>query len=184
MPGSAVFDHIERVLADAYHREIEHEENVWRTLPFFAATLALQLTALFQTVEHLPPAGTAAWRAAVGFGIVSGATTFVALIFLAASIMPARFDYIAPEPDLLDFADRLDWERTEAGRGPEASIEPVETLKRELARQYALAAEHNRAINRSRAKRRSIAGLATILSVLATIALVTVIAVTYVPKLR
>ncbi len=184
MPGSPVFDHIERVLADAYHREIEHEENVWRTLPFFAATLALQLTALFQTVEHFPPAGTAAWRVATGFGAFSGIATFVALVFLAASIMPARFDYIAPEPDLLDFADRLDRERKRPDRGPEASADAVETLKRELARQYALAAEHNRAINRSRAKRRSIAGLATVLSVLATIILVMVIAVTYVPKLR
>ena len=182
MPGSSVFDHIERVLADAYHREIEHEENVWRTLPFFAATLALQLTALFQTVEHFPPAGTAAWRMAAGFGAFSGVATFVALVFLAASIMPARFDYIAPEPDLLDFADRLDRERPD--RGIEASANVVETLKRELARQYALAAEHNRAINRSRAKRRSIAGLATVLSVLATIILVMVIAVTYVPELR
>ena len=98
--------------------------------------------------------------------------------------MPARFDTIAPEPDLLDFADRLDRERTEAGRGPEASIEPVEILKQELARQYALAAEHNRAINRSRAKRRAIAGPAIVLSVLATTTLVAVIAVAYVPRLR
>ncbi len=43
--------HIERLLADTYRREIEQEENIWRSLPFFAATLALQLAALFQVID-------------------------------------------------------------------------------------------------------------------------------------
>ena len=39
-------DHIERTLADACREEIDQEENVWRSLPFFAATLALELGAI------------------------------------------------------------------------------------------------------------------------------------------
>jgi hypothetical protein len=39
--------HIEKFLADTYRKEIDQEENVWRSLPFFAATLALELAALF-----------------------------------------------------------------------------------------------------------------------------------------
>ena len=184
MPASPVFGYVEQIFAAAYYREIEHEENVWRTLPFFAATLALQLTALFQIIDHLPPSGTVARQAALGCAVISGLTTFAALILLAASIMPARFDYISPEPDLLDFAYRLDREGQAAADPVAAGTEALETLKRELSRQYAIAAEHNRGINRSRAKRRSVAGLSTVVSVLATMALVSVIAVTYVPKVH
>ncbi len=184
MLASPVFEHIEATLADSYRREIEHEENVWRTLPFFAATLALQLTALFQTLERLPPHNTLAWQVAVGCAALSGLTTFTALAFLAASILPAEFAYIAPEAELLDFADRLEQQERAAGDPVAAAVAALETLKRELARQYAVATEHNRRINRNRAKRRSIAGLSTVASVLATMALVTTIALTYVPKVQ
>jgi hypothetical protein len=51
-------------------------------------------------------------------------------------------------------------------------ISAVATLKGELARQYALAADHNRQINKRRERRRSIAGLAALGSVLTTVFLV------------
>lgn len=43
-----ILDHIGKTLADQYRKEIDQEENVWRSLPFFAATLALQVAALAQ----------------------------------------------------------------------------------------------------------------------------------------
>jgi hypothetical protein len=46
--------HIEKTLADSYRREIDQEENIWRSLPFFAATLALQMAALFQMIDKFP----------------------------------------------------------------------------------------------------------------------------------
>ncbi len=51
--------YLERTLADSYRKEIDQEENVWRSLPFFAATLALQLAALFQIIDKLPDPTTA-----------------------------------------------------------------------------------------------------------------------------
>lgn len=54
---TSTLDHIEKTLADAYRKEIDQEENVWRSLPFFAATLALQLAAMFQIVDRLPQPG-------------------------------------------------------------------------------------------------------------------------------
>ena len=50
----AALAHIEKTLAESYRKEIDQEENVWRSLPFFAATLALQLAALFQMIDRLP----------------------------------------------------------------------------------------------------------------------------------
>jgi len=57
---------IEKTLADAYRRELEREENIWRSLPCFAATLALHLAALFQIVEKLPNPQTITGAIATG----------------------------------------------------------------------------------------------------------------------
>lgn len=46
MSADPLIDYLEKTFSDAYRKEVEQEENVWRTLPFFAATLALQLAAL------------------------------------------------------------------------------------------------------------------------------------------
>jgi hypothetical protein len=48
MASNPLSDYLEKTFADAYRKEIDQEENIWRSLPFFAATLALQLTAVAQ----------------------------------------------------------------------------------------------------------------------------------------
>ena len=53
MPPDPLLEQLERTLADSYKREIEAEENVWRSLPFFAATLALQFAGLAQARDWL-----------------------------------------------------------------------------------------------------------------------------------
>ena len=176
---AAGLDHIEKTLADSYRKEIDQEENVWRSLPFFAATLALQLAALFQIVERLPPPATFSWWAAIACAATSGAATIIALCFLAVSILPAKFRYVAPEPELLDYALGLD--QDELAATPPQPPDALTKLKTTLARQYAVAAHNNRRINQRRALWRSIAGLATLLSVVTTLALVVTVAVTYVP---
>lgn len=180
MRDSALLDHTERTLAEAYRKELDQEENVWRSLPFFAATLALQLAALFQIIERFPPPGTPAWNFAAGSASLSGASSLVALLFLAASIFPARFIYIAPEPELLDFASRL--EHGPPGGAGTSPVDAVGALKTTLSRQYAVATNHNRQINQRRARWRSIAGLGTLMSVIAILALVSTIAVTYLQR--
>ena len=60
MPPDPLLEQLERTLADSYKREIEAEENVWRSLPFFAATLALQFAGLAQARDWLP----SGWNAA------------------------------------------------------------------------------------------------------------------------
>jgi hypothetical protein len=179
---SPILDHIEKTLADAYRKEIDQEENVWRSLPFFAATLALQLAALFQIIERLPTHASDAWWVAVACAAIAGFATVVAVGFLALSILPAKFRYIAPEPELLEYAEGLGQdERTAA---PDAPVDALATLKTTLARQYAVATHNNRRINQRRGLWRSIAGLAMLASVLATLALVITVAVTYVPKIH
>ncbi len=174
--------HIERMLADAYRREIEQEENIWRSLPFFGATLALQLTALFQVVDRLPPFGTWTGRAALLLLAVSAGCSLAALSFLAASIYPARFDYLAKEAALLDYATELMRDEADPAQAAGDPFSAVVTLKTTLARQYAVATDHNRQINKRRERRRSIAGLATIAAVLSTFLLVATAFAHYLPN--
>ena len=165
--------YVEHTLAQSYRHEIDQEENVWRSLPFFAATLALQLAALVQIIDKLPDPATPLGGLSLAALALAAAATLVSLCYLAASIYPQRFDYVARESDLLRYADALmAEERDPRNRAAEAPVSALVTLKTELARQYAQAAEHNRRINRRRERRRSVAGLAALVSVLMTVFLV------------
>lgn len=178
----AALAHIEKTLANSYRKEIDQEENIWRSLPFFAATLALQLAALFQLVERLPPLGTGLGWVALVLLIISVMCSVVALSVLAASIYPARFNYIARDTKLLEYALVLiKDERDPANLAQADPMNALITLKSTLARQYAVATDHNRQINKRREKRRSIAGLATIAAVISTLTLVGVTFAYYIP---
>lgn len=165
--------YIEKTLADSYRKEIDQEENVWRSLPFFAATLALQLAALFQIIDKLPDLTTVIGWVSLSLLAVAGLATLVSLGFLAASIYPQRFDYVAKQGLLLTYArDLIRDEQTPENQEQDDPFSALVTLKTEIARQYAQATDHNQQINKRRERRRSIAGLAALGSVLVTVFLV------------
>ncbi len=63
------WEQLERLLSGLYLKELEQEENIWRSLPFFSAALALEVVALNQII---PVAASLAgvWRWLIGaFGI-------------------------------------------------------------------------------------------------------------------
>ncbi len=162
-------NHIEKTRADAYRKEIDQEENIWRSLPFFAATLALQLAVVVQTTQRFAALqGVWMWTGRALL-VAAGVHSLLALVFLARSIALARFRYVAPEPDLLAYAKALvEDERNDAGV---ATAHTVETLKLALVDQYAIATQHNRRINNHRQWCRSVADLLTLASVLGTLLL-------------
>jgi hypothetical protein len=165
--------YIEKTLADSYRKEIDYEENVWRSLPFFAATLALQLAALFQIIDKLPdPTSITGWLSMLLLA-AAGSLTLISLGFLAASIYPQRFDYIAKQGALLSYArDLMRDEQAPENQAQDDPFSALVTLKTEVARQYAQATDHNQQINKRRERFRSIAGLAALGSVLMTVFLV------------
>lgn len=162
----AILDHIEKTFADHYRKEIDQEENIWRSLPFFAATLALQLAALAQfQAQILRLTGWWSWAVEGLLGAVA-LVSLGALLLLVRSIWWSRFTYITDETALLAYAKALE----DAERGTRTTSEDaVTTLKRELARQYAAATVENRAINQARLRTRTTAGIATLASVVLTL---------------
>src|ERR1700723_2086573 len=91
-----LLDHIEKTLVDSYRKEIDQEENVWRSLPFFAATISFQVAALSQALWRLPPSGSpGAWWDAIVALTLGALLMIVAIAFLAFSIAPATFSYVS-----------------------------------------------------------------------------------------
>jgi hypothetical protein len=175
--------HIERTLADAYRKEIDQEENIWRSLPFFAATLALELAALFQLITRFPPLGTRAGWASVALLTLTGLLMLTALCLLATCIAPARFRYVSREPLLLHYTEELiRAEQTPENQGRDDPLDALAVLKRELAHQFSVATDHNRRINKRRELLRAFAGLAVVGSVLTTLLLVAVAFAYYIPS--
>ena len=174
--------HIEKTLADSYRREMDQEENTWRSLPFFAATLALQLTALFQVIERLPDPAAWAGLPARALVLASFGCSLGALCLLAASIRRAKFRYIAGDNDLLTYASGLMEEERAQGSPAPGQVPALHALRLSLATQYATATDHNRRINRARERRRSDAGLLTIFSVISTLVLVALTVAAYIPR--
>ena len=174
-------DHIEKTLGDAYRKEIDQEENVWRSLPFFAATISFQIAALSQVLLHLPGPGTGAWYDAIASLIIGAILILVAIGFMAASIAPAEFSYISDEPALLDYARGLDRDERDAAANL-APIDSLAELKNTLADQYAAATHHNRRINQRRAFHRSLAGLAILGAAIFNMILVVRVMLYYIPQ--
>lgn len=178
MTTDAELDYLEKLFGDAYRKEIDQEENVWRTLPFFAATLALQLAGLAQVRDWVSGVqGWLLWLSLVLLGLAAIAT-FAAILFLAESIWPALFRYVTREPDLQDYLEKVRAGEIASGStDDDATLVAIRAARAVMVQQYALAAAHNRVLNQRRANRRTRAGLATLASVLAVLVLVALVVV-------
>lgn len=166
MPQS--LDHIEKTLADNYRKEIDQEENIWRTLPFFVAAISLEVAELTQLKDQLVNLPRVSYLAVVILGSIAFGSAFLAVIFLERSIRLGKFKYLAAEPGLLDYALKLGELEKAKALSEEDSLDE---LKKQLSRQYAATTVNNRKINQSRAFMRSIAGTMTMCSLLASLAL-------------
>ena len=177
MTMDAEIDYLEKLFAEAYRKEIDQEENVWRSLPFFAATLAMQLAGLAQIRDWV--GGAAGWVFWLSLMLLAAAlATFAALVFLAQSIWPARFRYVSSEPELQGYLENV--RTTAVGSGnsqEEATVIAMIAARTVMVQQYAISASNNRLINQRRASRWTRAGLATLVFVLAVLVLVGLVVV-------
>jgi len=182
-PEPPALAHIEKTLAESYRKEIDQEENIWRSLPFFAATLALQLAALFQVIDRIPSGSSLLAILSMAAAYGAFAFSLVALGFLASSIFPAKFRYVAKDEALLVYAlGLIEDERHPGNLAQPVPLVALHLLKENLAAQYALATDNNRQINKRRERRRGIAGLLTIFSVIMTLLLVVMALTTHVTR--
>ena len=123
MSDDPLLDYLERTFAEAYRKEVDQEENVWRSLPFFAATLALQLAALAQIRDWLAGQAGGFLVASEVLLVATACATISALVLLAMSVWPADLRRVSPEPDFLGYAERTTTDtRREVGSADEDEI--------------------------------------------------------------
>jgi hypothetical protein len=167
------WEDLERLLSSLYFKELDQEENVWRSLPFFSATLAVEVVVLNQILPLASRMSGGWWWALLGFGTALTALMLGVLVFLYRSIRRRSFSYIASGKDLVEYVMALEAADPTTGASSSVSGDPsprsaVNQLRATVIGQLAAAADANRVINQSRAAERSRAGILLLASIVTT----------------
>lgn len=157
MSLDAADEYLEIVLKDTFNRELDVDENVARTLPFFAAAFAFAGPMFTYIIAEMPPFDASL------LGI------FLRILLLAAAVSACivlgnlfravrRRDYKIPpsEPELLEYAEGLASAYQAAGLTPKfVQLRAKEKLRELMTRHYAEDTAHNRLVNASKLKARA-----------------------------
>lgn len=98
-------DYVEAVVKDGFRHELEQDENVIRSLPFFATSLGLLATVLSVTRADLclPDRGPFSLALGIVLGLL-GLSVTATLVFLFRAISPRRFAYPMQGTDFVAYA--------------------------------------------------------------------------------
>ena len=150
-------EHLEKVFSEAYKREIDQDESVWRTLPFFATSLTLYAALLGYIGGKLPPISLNAFLL-LGYVLMTASAGFLAasLIWLWFGVHTRVYRHIPMETDVLAFSVGLRDYHSQLGlQGDQLDGKVVEEVQEFTTRQYAEATVHNRRLNEARLRSRS-----------------------------
>ncbi|AQR61670.1 hypothetical protein BZG35_08405 [Brevundimonas sp. LM2] len=168
-----MFDYLEKHCAEAYKREVDQDENVFRSLPFFAATLGVQIAILIPLVARLPAFRLDPYVLVLhGLLGLTGVGVVMTVVFLFIATAQRTFRYPPSETALIVWARAERDTYLQAGFD-RADVEAVvaDDLRARLAEEFAQAAEHNRAQNLIRLKVRARALAALIAALCLALAL-------------
>jgi len=150
-------DYMEGVFKDAFKRELEVDENVARTLPFFAATLALVVTLYGYATTKLPPLEWRFLSVLLHLLLLAGAACLAGVVLSLFQAVRARVYRLPPkETELVAWAAGLKAFYAEQGMSPEAADDKVAgDLRSRMIVEFAEGVEHNRAANVPKLKARA-----------------------------
>jgi hypothetical protein len=143
-------EYLEAVVKAAFARELDVDENIARTLPFFAASLALAATLYSFILARMVPF---AWTPlSLGFHAllaIGGGLLLWILWQLFQTVRRREYRIPPKETEIIAWADDSIAFHTARGLKP-ATVDArvAEDLRRWLIDEFAEAAEHNRAANR------------------------------------
>lgn len=153
-------DYTEKFYIDGYKQQLADEENVPRSLPFFAAAFAVLVAIIAASKDLVPTPALSAYSIAVWLLLLLLALCLLAsMFFLLLALWPRDFKYVMSEPALHDYVEELRkyyaFDATLSEEDRTAAI--LEDLRAELSDQYRTGAANNRAINFGRASKRATA---------------------------
>lgn len=165
-------EYLEKVAEASFKREFEQDENIVRSLPFFAAALGLAVAIFAQIVIRMPPQNTfLGWALTFILTLAGGA--FACTLWSLFQLVRAREFKVPPnEQSLVEWGEQL----VDFYRGQKKSLAKAEEaakndVRKRMIEAYAEAAVANRGANSLKFKNRSFGFMSIIaLITLATIA--------------
>jgi hypothetical protein len=141
----------------AFKREVDADEAVWRTLPFFAAILGLAVAVLPAIYRSLDQVGSGGWHVVALTMFAVAVLCFVIAGFWFWSVIRLReYTYPPGSAELLTYAEQLSAFYAAHGLSPEDGDHAVRNdMRAFMTRQFADTAEGNRANNNAKAAARS-----------------------------
>jgi hypothetical protein len=107
-PTGKVAEYVEKLVSESFKREADQEENVIRSLPFFATSIGVLVAFIGLARPALPPLTLSPFPIIV-YGLLTGVmlslTVLIAFLFLA--VRQRTFKYPMSEADLIAYAARL-----------------------------------------------------------------------------
>jgi hypothetical protein len=151
-------DYLEGVFKDAYKRELDADENVARTLPFFAASLALGATLFSYVLPRMPTLTFGLYSVLMHSLLVAAGTLLVLILWWLLQAVRVREYRLPPrETDQLEWAAALVGHFESTGLKADAVDKQVEEVVRAaMLREYAAAAVHNRNANKPKLQARAL----------------------------
>lgn len=168
----------QELLQALYLKEVDQEENVWRSLPFFSATLAVEVIALNQVAPRANLIEGPVWWLSLGSAAILVLLIVAVIVYLYRAIQPRTFSYVSEASAIVAYVETL--ERTPQPEPIPPEYAPDAQLRRMLVNQLAAAIDANQRINQDRAQERGRAAVLLLASILMTIV---VIGVTFLPSL-
>jgi hypothetical protein len=170
-------EYLEKIVAASYAREIDQEENIFRTLPFAATALAVIFTVMVFIKNDVPDRLTGVYALVVWvmlalFWIVIA----FALCFLWATVAAKPLQFLSPPNVLYRYVSELR-DYYAASRTPSDQIEQkvFEDTRTFMIEQYTLGAIHNQRINERRLRARTRAFQSLIVALIVAFATVVII---------
>lgn len=150
-------EYLEGVFRDAFKRELESDENVARTLPFFAAALAFAATLYNFIFSRLPPLAWSPFSITLHLLLGVASVCLVAVVwFLLQAVREREYRIPPKETEQLEWSAELEEHFKGEGYAPKTVADRVVAeLRAQMLREYAQAAEHNRQANKPRLQART-----------------------------
>jgi hypothetical protein len=148
-------------LADAaeksYDRQADLDESIWRSLPFFAAAMALAVTLVSKAADGLPAWSRDPFPLATNICFWLAAVSFAwALRWLWIVIWPRKYQYPPDDAEIWTYAEQVTaYYRDQGSSGDVLDSKVVYDLRSFAARQYGEAARKNLENNISKLNARS-----------------------------
>lgn len=158
-PEETVDKYLEAVFEERYKRQLEQEENVSRTLPFFAAALAVLANIIGLLRPSIPSFSMSVFALAVHACLAGlGFSILYSIVALWFAVRRKEFYYPTQEDEVRAYVAGLREYYASLGLS-EAEIEGkiIADLRGMMIDQYARSAMHNRRINDARVTARAAA---------------------------